>query len=199
MQRQSPVVCNSSEPDKEPDVKDLQNKFFKASESQRPRAQPSSSSGQEQQGSNILDSVNPYQLGRQARQAVNELWGQLSAVTAPTKSFAFDDVLDMGLDEDAPSSASRTRVLVVGATGRVGRILSRKLLLRGYKVRALVRKRDGMRSEAEGVPDAVEVVSGDVGEMRDVQRAIRGVDKVCVGVRAALVHRARAAGGLTAV
>ena len=180
MQKQWPTVCNNSEPDKEPDVKDLANKFFKSSDSQRARSPgPSSSSGQDQQQSNILDSVNPYQLGRQARQAVNELWGQLSAVTAPTKSFAFDDVLDMGLDEDAPSSAGRTRVLVVGATGRVGRILSRKLLLRGYKVRALVRKRDGMRTEAEtGVPDAVEIVSGDVGEMRDVQRAVRGVDKV---------------------
>jgi hypothetical protein len=109
---------------------------------------------------------------------VNDLWGQLSAVTAPTKSFSFDDVLDLGLDADAPSSATSTRVLVVGATGRVGRILSRKLLLRGYKVRALVRRREGMREGAEGVPDAVEVVSGDVGEMKDVQRAVRGVDKV---------------------
>jgi hypothetical protein len=171
-------VRASSDPDKEPDAKDLRDKFFKQSESQRSRSQSPSSSGGDQQGSNILDSVNPYQLGRQARQAVNDLWGQLSAVTAPTKSFSFDDVLDLGLDADAPSSATSTRVLVVGATGRVGRILSRKLLLRGYKVRALVRRREGMREGAEGVPDAVEVVSGDVGEMKDVQRAVRGVDKV---------------------
>lgn len=164
----------SNEPDKEPSIGELKDKFFKSSEQQR-RSEPSSSGQQE---GNILDSVNPYQLGRQARQAVNTLWGQLSAVAAPTKSFTFDDVLDMGLDTDAPSSASKTRVLVIGATGRVGRILSRKLLLRGYKVRALVRKREGMRSDAEGVPDAVEVISGDVGEMRDCQRAVRGVDKV---------------------
>lgn len=84
----------------------------------------------------------------------------------------------MGLDSDAPSVASRTRVLVVGATGRVGRILTRKLLLRGYKVRALVRRREGMREDLEGVPEAVEVVRGDVGELRDCQRAVRGVDKI---------------------
>jgi uncharacterized protein YbjT (DUF2867 family) len=56
----------------------------------------------------------------------------------------------------------------------VGRILTRKLLLRGYKVKALVRKRDG----AEVVPEAVELVEGDVGDNRDVQAAMRGVDKV---------------------
>ena len=39
----------------------------------------------------------------------------------------------------APSASNSTRVLVVGATGRVGRIVVRKLLLRGYTVRALVR------------------------------------------------------------
>lgn len=127
-------------------MNDLKDKFFKSSgDSQRgPRGPAPGSSGAPQQqqqppaqeGGNILDSVNPYQLGRQARQAVNELWGQLSAVTAPTKSFAFDDVLDMGLDADAPSSAGSTRVLIVGATGRVGRILARKLLPRAPRSRA---------------------------------------------------------------
>ncbi|GBF94200.1 hypothetical protein Rsub_06470 [Raphidocelis subcapitata] len=176
--------------DREGEPEDLQQKFFarpseqgqggQQQQQQRPGSQsrPGSGTATPAEGANLLDSVNPYQLGRQARQVVNELWGQLSAVAAPTKSFAFDDALDMGLDEDAPSSAGRTRVLVVGATGRVGRILSRKLLLRGYKVRALVRRREGMRADAEGVPDAVEVVAGDVGEMRDCQRAVRGVDKI---------------------
>jgi hypothetical protein len=178
-----PRVAPRADRDKDGEVDELKQKFFSSpsegGQEASPGSQPRPGSGAApNEGVNLLDSVNPYQLGRQARQAVNQLWGQLSAVTAPTKSFAFDDVLDMGLDADAPSSAGRTRVLVVGATGRVGRILSRKLLLRGYKVRALVRRREGMRSEAEGVPDAVEVIAGDVGEMRDCQRAVRGVDKV---------------------
>jgi len=179
-QRWSTLVARADQ-DKEPNSDDLKDKFFKPSEQQRAKPQQQqqpSSSGAQPEGPNLLDQVNPYQLGRQARQAVNTLWGQLSAVTAPTKSFTFDDVLDMGLDTDAPSSAASTRVLVIGATGRVGRILTRKLLLRGYKVRALVRKREGMREDLEGVPEAVEVVVGDVGETRDCQRAVRGVDKV---------------------
>lgn len=69
----------------------------------------------------------------------------------------------------------------------MGRILVRKLLLRGYKVRALVRRKPG-RGEGgansgtgevvEGIPAAVKVVFGDVGDMRDCQEAVRGADKV---------------------
>lgn len=170
------LVARSDRRDGDPELSELKDKFFRAGDQARQRSQPASSSGSDP--SSLLDSVNPYQLGRQARQAVNTLWDQLSAVAAPTRSFSFDDVLDPGLDADAPSSARNTRVLVLGATGRVGRIITRKLLLRGYKVRALVRRRDGLRADLEGVPDAVEVLRGDVGEMTDVQRAVRGVDKV---------------------
>ena len=107
----SRLVARADRRDGDPDVEELKDKFFRQSEQQRSRSQPASSSeGQQQsEAGSLLDSVNPYQLGRQARQAVNELWGQLSAVAAPTKSFSFDDVLDIGLDADAPSSASRTR------------------------------------------------------------------------------------------
>jgi hypothetical protein len=85
--------------------------------------------------SSPVDSVNPYVLGRQARKAFDEVWSQLSNLGSPTKSFIIDDVLEPGRDSDfeAPQAAYTT-VLVVGATGRVGRILTRKLLLRGYKV-----------------------------------------------------------------
>ena len=76
--------------------------------------------------------------------------------------------------------AAYTTVLVVGATGRVGRIVTRKLLLRGYRVRALVRRKEGRLpgSPVEGVPAAAGVILGDVGEMRDCQAAVRGVTKV---------------------
>ena len=49
---------------------------------------------------------------------------------------------------EAPQ-AGNTQVLVVGATGRVGRILVRKLLLRGYKVRAFVRQGDEAGEEQQ--------------------------------------------------
>ena len=68
--------------------------------------------------------------------------------------------------------ASDTTVLVTGATGRVGRVLVRKLLLRGYRVRALVRQREG--SDAEAIPQSVELVVGDVGDYKACRRAVEG-------------------------
>ena len=63
---------------------------------------------------------------------------------------------------------------MVGATGRVGRILVRKLLLRGYTVRALVRDTaEGL----ESMPSSVTVVRGDVGDYDAVRAAMEGVNK----------------------
>lgn len=71
--------------------------------------------------------------------------------------------------------AKFTTVLVVGVTGRVGRVLVRKLLLRGYTVRALVRSAD--MEVLTGIPRAVEVVAGDVGDADACKRAIKGCNK----------------------
>jgi hypothetical protein len=157
----------------EPDRNELKDKFFnEAGIPKKQSAQPAS-----QQGS-IVDSVNPIELGRQARRGFNAFWGGLTSLTAPTKSMVIDDVLSTLEEEDFGADALQPTVLVAGATGQVGRIVVRKLLLRGYKVRALVRKRAGIREEGEGVPDAVEIVEGDVGELKDCARAVRGIDKV---------------------
>jgi hypothetical protein len=169
-----------AEPDKEDSETDLQKKFFSSPEEQR-KQQPGSSSDKQQQ--NIIDNVNPYELGRQARRAFDDVWGQISSLTTPTKSYVFDDILDPTLSLEEESDASDTTVLVVGATGRVGRILIRKLLLRGYKVKALIRLREGIRESKEdiqGLPSAVEVITGDVGELKQCQKALKGVDKVRV-------------------
>lgn len=168
-----------AEPDKDSEA-ELQKKFFSSPEEQR-RQQPGSSNEQKQQ--NIIDNVNPYELGRQARRAFDDVWGQISSLTTPTKSYVFDDILDPSLSLEESSDASDTTVLVVGATGRVGRILIRKLLLRGYKVKALIRLREGIREskeDIEGLPSAVEVITGDVGELKHCQKALKGVDKVRV-------------------
>jgi hypothetical protein len=149
----------------------LQNKFF--GDDQASTSSPGSGAdGAKGAQEFSIDSVNPYALGRQARAAFDGLWNQVTRVAQPNRSYIFDDVLQPEAEES--SQFANTTVLVLGATGRVGRILTRKLLLRGYKVKALVRKRDG----AEGVPEAVELVEGDVGDNRDVQAAMRGVDKV---------------------
>lgn len=49
-----------------------------------------------------------------------------------------------------------------------------------------MRRREGKREEeSEGVPDAVEVVAGDVGEYEDCKKAVRNVDKIifCAAAR----------------
>lgn len=178
----------SAGPDKGDDSDaELQKRFFSSSNPEEQRKQQAGSSSEQKQQQNIIDNVNPYELGRQARRAFDDVWGQISSLTTPTKSYVFDDILDPSLSLEEDENSNDTTVLVVGATGRVGRILIRKLLLRGYKVKALIRLREGFRESKEdiqGLPSAVEVVTGDVGELKVCQKAIRGVDKVGVGLAA---------------
>lgn len=197
-QRLQRHVVSRAEPEQQDSEADLQKKFFSSPAEQR-RQQPgggSSSSSDKQQ--NIVDSVNPYELGRQARRAFDDVWGQISSLTTPTKSYVFDDILDPSLSLEEEGNESDITVLVVGATGRVGRILIRKLLLRGYKVKALIRLREGIRESKEdiqGLPSAVEVVAGDVGELRHCQKALKGADKVCAaGVVWGRMQRQRQSG-----
>lgn len=153
----------------------LKEKFFRANSSEG--ASSSQGPAKDAAPDLNLNAINPYELGRQARQAFNDVWEQLSRVSSPTRSFIIDDVLQVESDADfqAPQAAYTT-VLVVGATGRVGRILVRKLLLRGYKVKALFRNRAGVSKDA--IPDSVEVVEGDVGDVATCQQAVQGVNKV---------------------
>lgn len=157
--------------DNEEEIKELREKYFSRSNQSSPEPADSDASV-----GDALNSVNPLALGRQARRAFDDLWDNISRVATPTRSYAFDDILGPGLSDG--SDAPQTTVLVVGATGRVGRILVRKLLLRQYKVKALVRPAEGMPN-SRGLSAAVEVVSGDVGEIKDCQAAVAGVDKVC--------------------
>lgn len=176
-------VVTRAEPEQQESESDLQKKFFSSPAEQRKQHPGPSSSSDQQKQQNIIDNVNPYELGRQARRAFDDVWGQISSLTTPTKSYVFDDILDPSLSLEEEGNESDTTVLVVGATGRVGRILIRKLLLRGYKVKALIRLREGIREskqDIQGLPSAVEVVAGDVGELRHCQKALKGVDKVCV-------------------
>lgn len=170
----------SSEPGG-PDGDDLKRKFFKDPAPSQPVSPSDSEQANNQSFLEGLDAVNPYTLGRQARQAFDDVWTNISRLSSPTRSFVIDDVMEPGRDADfeAPQAAFTT-VLVVGATGRVGRILLRKLLLRGYTVKALVRQRDGNSgTESSSLPAAVQVIKGDVGDMNTCQEAVKGVNKVC--------------------
>jgi len=64
------------------------------------------------------------------------------------------------------------RVLVTGATGKVGHAVTSALLERGDEVRALV------RSEAAKIPDGAEPVRGDVRDTEGLVNAVRGCELV---------------------
>jgi 2-alkyl-3-oxoalkanoate reductase len=69
----------------------------------------------------------------------------------------------------------RTRVLVTGAAGFLGRRLVEVLVERGYRVRGLARRTSSVdRIEAAGT----EVVYGDVADVRTLKSAFQGVDVV---------------------
>jgi nucleoside-diphosphate-sugar epimerase len=65
--------------------------------------------------------------------------------------------------------------MVIGATGSFGGAVTREMVGRGWKVRALVRDVDEARSQLADVP-GVELVEGDALVKEDVVQAARGVD-----------------------
>lgn len=90
-----------------------------------------------------LDDVNPVGLGRRSRQLFDEVWrkfsglGQISRTNRPDEQDALDSLLirEGPMCEFAVPGAQNVTVLVVGATSRIGRIVVRKLMLRGYTVK----------------------------------------------------------------
>lgn len=99
------------------------------------------------------------------------------------------------MTQEAKSTARNTTVLIVGATGQVGKIVLRKLLLRGYRVKALVRgdPEEPVEKiyERTGIPELVDVIpldfvkysqksDGFTDKRRWLQlkKAVQGVDKL---------------------
>jgi uncharacterized protein YbjT (DUF2867 family) len=66
------------------------------------------------------------------------------------------------------------KVLVIGATGRVGTEVVKSLLQRGAGVRALTRK----QPKPGAFPDAVEITLGDLNDPVSIAEAMKGVDKL---------------------
>ncbi|CAM0909759.1 unnamed protein product [Alopecurus aequalis] len=130
-------------------------------------------------------SVSPVGLGRRSRQLFDEVWrkfsrlGQMSSASA-TEALAEEEqaVLSRGgpMCEFTIPGAQDTTVLVVGATSRIGRIVVRKLMLRGYNVKALVRRDDA--EVIDMLPRSVDIVVGDVGDPLTVQSAVSGCSKI---------------------
>ncbi|RDX70483.1 hypothetical protein CR513_50268, partial [Mucuna pruriens] len=141
-----------------------------------------------------LDDVNPVGLGRRSRQLFDEVWRKFSGLGQISRTIRTDDkeTLDALLVREGPMcefaipGAQNTTVLVVGATSRIGRILVRKLMLRGYAVKALVRRAD--QEVVDLLPRSVEIVIGDVGDPNTVKAAVQGCNKIiyCATARSAI-------------
>ena len=69
---------------------------------------------------------------------------------------------------------NESRVLVAGATGQLGRVITRKLIASGSKVRALARNREAL---AQFGPDA-EIAAVDLRDLTKLTDACRGVDQI---------------------
>ncbi|HYG69101.1 MAG TPA: NAD(P)H-binding protein, partial [Anaeromyxobacteraceae bacterium] len=67
------------------------------------------------------------------------------------------------------------KILVTGATGKVGSRLTKRLAQRGDQVRALVRN---WTRAAELREDRVEIAAGDLLDRDSLMAAVRGVDAV---------------------
>ncbi len=70
-------------------------------------------------------------------QVFDDVWQQFARLASPSRGSAGSLDYASPAEEFSSPAAASTTVLVAGATGRVGRILVRKLLLRGYKVSRL--------------------------------------------------------------
>ena len=87
--------------------------------------------------------MNPVGLGRRSRQLFDEVWrkfsglGQISSTSRADQRDALDALLirEGPMCEFAIPGAQNTTVLVVGPTSRIGRLVVRKLMLRGYSVK----------------------------------------------------------------
>ncbi|KAJ4844493.1 hypothetical protein Tsubulata_006331 [Turnera subulata] len=170
------------------DEKDIKgqdgNKPPAYNESSTKKQQQQQQEQQQQQSLLSLEDVNPVGLGRKSRQIFDEVWrkfsglGQISRTTLDADQEALDAMLMKGgpMCEFAIPGAQNTTVLVVGATSRIGRIVVRKLMLRGYTVKALVRKND--EEVVNMLPRSVEIVVGDVGDPSTLKPAVEGCNKI---------------------
>ena len=88
-----------------------------------------------------LVDASPVGLGRRSRQIFDEAWRKFSELGQISRTIRTNDENSLLIQESGPMcefaipGAQNTTVLVIGATSRVGHIIVRKLMLRGYSVK----------------------------------------------------------------
>lgn len=140
-------VTRATSSDSDKKIKKKKKKVVIENEDQKVQEQePIQEEEQQLQSSSVsvikrLDDVNPVGLGRRSRQVFDEVWRKFSGLGQISRTIRSDDESSLLIREGGPMcefaipGAQNTTVLVVGATSRVGRIVVRKLMLRGYTVK----------------------------------------------------------------
>lgn len=173
---------------------------------------------------NILNIINPYNAGKSFRSKVESAFNLASAIASTTSSpaarlpperrtiyynYYLDDKLGLSMAElkdstPEPSSSwsshsdkdNRPEVLVVGATGALGRVLVKRLLLEN-KVRVRVLVRDLYSNTLNKLGTGVTYCQGDLGNMDSLEYAVTDLDKIifCAGHESAtdMENRSRGA------
>ena len=152
-------------------------------------------------GGNILDKLNPFQAGQNLRKTIGTLSTLGAGLSDETKQkYYLDDRLRRkgggGGSGGGSSSGGAAlfsernpylerlerddfvpEVLVIGATGAVGRLVVRRLLLDGrFRVRVLVR--DLYSKTLNLLGTGVTYCRGDLGNMESLEYAVTDVDKI---------------------
>ena len=158
----------------------------KAAQEMRKRTKP-----EQKEKDSLLDIVNPFKAGKKLRQTLESLT-QIVGLTQEQKERYY---LDDRFQEQGPLFSERNplierlersgyvpEVLVVGATGEVGRLVVRRLLLDGrFRVRVLVR--DLYSKTLNLLGTGVTYCQGDLANVESLEYAVTDVDKIvfCAG------------------
>jgi hypothetical protein len=143
--------------------------------------------GQEEEKQGILKMLDPFQAGKKFRKTVQALTGALSQERRSV--YYVDDRFNEPLFSERNPLLERMEddshvpeVLVIGATGEVGRLVVRRLLLEGrFRVRVLVR--DLYSKTLNLLGTGVTYCQGDLANVESLEYALTDVDKIvfCAG------------------
>ena len=138
--------------------------------------------------SGLLDKLNPFQAGKSLRQTLGTLTSLGAGLDEETrqKYYLDDRFLETSggiLSERNPflerqeNNKYAPEVLVIGATGEIGRMVVRRLLLEGrFRVRVLVRDLYSQTLNLLGT--GVTYCQGDLSNMESLEYAVTDVDKI---------------------
>ena len=131
----------------------------------------------QKQAGNLVGTLQntPFRLGHEARAWTNKMLGILSS---PASGKGRRIVLDDAVLDELPGTG--TSILVVGADTPVGKVLLRKLLLRGYTVRVLLSPQGADSAQRLDLPDTskVDMVIGELNSHQDLMKSCSGMQKV---------------------